>query len=202
MSHLWLVVGLGNPGPRYEFTRHNVGFLSLDFFARSLLNSPSENQIGDSGPLAWKEEHGALCCRLRLGSSSLLLAKPITFMNLSGRSVQELMQFYKISMDYLLVVHDDIDQAFGKMKFHKNRGHGGHNGVRSISESLGSSNYVRLKLGIGRPANPEESVAAFVLNTFTREEEKTLADFLNTAGDGIETFILRGLNDASTKFNG
>ncbi|MEN0057370.1 MAG: aminoacyl-tRNA hydrolase, partial [Bdellovibrio sp.] len=123
-------------------------------------------------------------------------------MNLSGESVQPLMGFYKIPMEHLIVIHDDIDQAFAQMKIHKNRGHGGHNGIKSISGLLGTADYLRLKLGVGRPANPNIPVADYVLGKFTKEEMATLPDFLNKSCDAIESLITEGVQKASTRFNG
>lgn len=185
---MWLVVGLGNPGAQYALTRHNIGFIALDFWAESL-KAP-----------AWANEHKALTSKFKLDSEQVLLAKPQTFMNLSGEAVQALMAFYKISLDHLIVVQDDIDQAFLQMRFHKNRGHGGHNGIRSISGLIGPD-YIRLKLGVGRPENPQMQVADYVLQKFTAEEQSPLADYLHRAGDALESLIFEGLSKASTKFN-
>jgi PTH1 family peptidyl-tRNA hydrolase len=186
---MWLIVGLGNPGTQYTLTRHNIGFLSLDLLAEGL-RAP-----------AWSTEHKALTCKFKLEQEQVLLAKPQTYMNLSGESVQALMAFYKIQLDHLVVVHDDIDQPFGSLRFHKNRGHGGHNGIRSISGLLGPD-YIRLKLGVGRPENPQMQVADYVLQKFSSEEQSALPDFLNKSGDAIESLIFEGLGKASTKFNG
>ena len=189
---MWLIVGLGNPGNKYTFTRHNVGFLAVDLFAQSC--------NGGNAPV-WKDEHKAQVCKLKIEDQPIVIAKPQTFMNLSGESVQSLMNFYKIDQEHLIVVQDDIDQGFGSMRFHKNRGHGGHNGIRSISGLLGSADYVRLKLGVGRPAHPEMEVADYVLAKFSSEEQSQLTEFLNKAGDAIESLIFDGLSKASTKYN-
>lgn len=185
---MWLIVGLGNPGPQYALTRHNIGFLSLDLWAEGL-KAPN-----------WQSEYKALTCKFKIEQEQVLLAKPQTFMNLSGESVQAMMAFYKIQLDHLVVLQDDIDQPFGSMRFHKNRGHGGHNGIRSISGLVGPD-YVRLKLGVGRPENPQMQVADYVLQKFSSEEQKALPDFLNKSGDAIESLIFDGLSKASTLFN-
>ncbi len=197
---MWLIVGLGNPGPKYALTRHNIGFLAVDVFAQSLVSGNSASGMA-AGQLPWKEEHKAHCCKLKIEDTPVILAKPMTFMNKSGESVQSLLQFYKINRENLLVVQDDIDQSFGNMRFHKNRGHGGHNGIRSISELLGTQDYTRLKLGVGRPTHPEMEVADYVLGKFSSEEQAELATVLNKAGDAIESLVFDGLNKASTKFN-
>lgn len=191
---MWLIVGLGNPGTQYALTRHNIGFLCLDLLEKGL-----------SGP-GWSNEHKAQISRIKWTSASgkteqAILAKPQTYMNRSGESVQAIMHFYKIPQENVIVVQDDIDQNFGSMKFHKNRGHGGHNGIRNISELLGNADYVRLKLGVGRPPHPEMQVADYVLQKFSPEEQNQLTDFLNKAGDGIETVVFEGLGKASTLFN-
>lgn len=183
-----LIVGLGNPGPKYALTRHNIGFMAVDLFA-----------IGAGSP-PWKEEHKAHTCKFLMDDHQIMLAKPMTFMNLSGQSVQALMTFYKIPRENLVVVQDDIDQAFGGIRFHKNRGHGGHNGIRNISELIGPD-YIRLKLGVGRPSHPEMNVADYVLQKFSDEEQSKIPDFLNKAGDALESVVFEGLSKASTKFN-
>ena len=184
-----LIVGLGNPGAKYLMTRHNIGFLALDVFAKSIGSPPS------------REEHQAVTSKFQFEGHQVLLAKPKTFMNLSGESVQALMHFYKIEIQNLLVVHDDIDQAFGGIKFHKNRGTGGHNGIKSITEMLGTQDYARLKLGVGRPVHPGQEVASYVLENFGAGEQPDLADFLNAAADGVESFILNGLERSADRFN-
>lgn len=184
-----LIVGLGNPGPKYALTRHNIGFMAVDLFAASAGNPP------------WHEEHKAHTCRFKMDGVEVLLAKPMTFMNLSGQSVQSLMAFYKIPLENLVVVHDEIDIPFGSMRFQKNRGHGGHNGIRNIHELLGTPDYTRLKLGVSRPPHPEMKVPDYVLQKFSEQEQQQLPDFLNKAGDALETIIFEGLSKASTKFN-
>jgi len=184
-----LIVGLGNPGPKYALTRHNVGFMAVDLFAMSANNPP------------WKEEHSAHTCKFKMDDVEIMLAKPMTFMNKSGESVQALMAFYKIPLENILVIHDEVDQVYGAMKFNKNRGHGGHNGVRSISELVGQD-YSRLRLGVGRPPHPEMQVADFVLQKFSADEQQKMPEFLNKAGDAIESFIFDGIQKASTQFNG
>ncbi|GIL16999.1 MAG: peptidyl-tRNA hydrolase [Oligoflexia bacterium] len=186
---MWLIVGLGNPGPKYALTRHNIGFQCLDLYSQSINNPP------------WNEEHKAHICKVKINDIPVIFAKPMTYMNKSGESVQALLHYYKISLENLIVVHDELDQPFGKMKIQKNRGHGGHNGIRSISELLGTQDYIRLKLGIGRPPHPNMEVADYVLQKFSQEEQSQLADFLNKGGDALEAIIFDGLQKASTKFN-
>ncbi|MBC7420028.1 MAG: aminoacyl-tRNA hydrolase [Bdellovibrio sp.] len=190
---MWLVVGLGNPGGKYAMTRHNVGFMVMDAWMNAI-------KAGN-----YRDEHKAETKKFKLEvdgkSEEILVVKPQTFMNLSGQSVQALMAFYKIPLTNLLVVHDDIDQPLGSMKFQKNRGHGGQNGVKNISELLGMD-YTRLKIGVGRPENPGFDIADYVLSAFSKEEDKVLKPIVEKAIDGIECFIFKGLNQASTDFNG
>ncbi|QDK38497.1 aminoacyl-tRNA hydrolase [Bdellovibrio sp. NC01] len=186
---MWLIVGLGNPGNEYKFTRHNIGFMAVDYFLQGVGNPRQQNKFkAEIAEVEWK-------------GHKLLFCKPQTYMNLSGESVTAIMGFYKIPMDHMIVIHDDIDQPFNQMKIHKNRGHGGHNGIRSISGLLGSADYARLKLGVGRPDNPNYPVADYVLGKFTKEESDKLPEFLNKGCDALEAIILDGIQKASTKFN-
>jgi PTH1 family peptidyl-tRNA hydrolase len=186
---MWLITGLGNPGTKYALTRHNIGFMAIDLLHRSL---------GAPNP---KSDFKALVNKFRWEGEEIVTCMPQTFMNLSGESVQPLLEFYKIPLENLVVIQDDIDQPFGQMRFHKNRGHGGHNGIRDISLKLGTMDYIRLKLGVGRSANPNVNVADHVLQKFSDEEMTALPDFLNRAGDAIEALVTQGLARASEKFN-
>lgn len=186
---MWLIVGLGNPGNEYKFTRHNIGFMAVDYFLQGLGNPISKNQFK------------AEVFQTKLQDHQLLFCKPQTFMNLSGESVQPLLGYYKIPLDHLIVIHDEVDQPFGKMKIQKNRGHGGHNGIKSVSGLLGSSDYIRVRLGVGRPANPHIPVPDHVLGRFNKEEESQMPEFLNRCGDALESILLDGVQKASTKFN-
>lgn len=195
-----LIVGLGNPGPKYALTRHNIGFLAVDAF----------NEVhGDAS--AWRSEHKAVVKKIRFGAEQTLLSKPQTFMNLSGQSVVALMNFYQIERKDILIVQDDVDQKFGAVKFQSKRGHGGHNGIRNITELLGTDDYARLKLGVGRPprfvdddghvTRPAMDTADWVLQNFAQEEVKLLPDFIEKACQAIEGFIKNGLEMASNQFN-
>lgn len=187
---MFLIVGLGNPGSKYAMNRHNIGFMACDYWLKSLNGSD------------YREEHKALTKKFKMNEHDILLAKPQTYMNKSGESVVSLLNFYKIPKENMLVIHDDIDQAFGSMKLHFNRGHGGQNGVRNITELLGHSEYARLKLGVGRPTHPGYDIGDYVLGNFPPEEAAVLNQYLEKASDAIESFIFEGLNKASTKFNG
>jgi len=187
---MWLVAGLGNPGSKYLFTRHNVGFMVLDNFLAG---------VGD--PIA-KEQFQAVTTKFKMENQDIVFAKPQVFMNKSGESVRPILDFYKIDISQLIVVHDDIDQPFGQIKVQKNRGHGGHNGVRSISETLGVQDYIRLKIGVGRPPHPKMDVADYVLSRFSPEEQTRLPEFLNIASDALESLIFDGYEKAATQFSG
>lgn len=186
---MWMIVGLGNPGKQYEQTRHNIGFLVGDEMARS-----------KKGSFA-KEEFKAQTMTFTVDNLKVLFVRPQTFMNLSGESVQPLMNFYKVELEHLIVIHDEVDIPFGKMKIQKNRGHGGHNGVRSISQLLGSADYTRIRMGVGRPPHPEMSAADWVLSKFSGDEMKLLPDFLDLACRASESIIVDGHSKAATKFN-
>ena len=186
---MYLIVGLGNPGSKYALTRHNIGFMAADLFAISAGNPP------------WKEEFHAHTCKFKMDGEDILIAKPMTFMNKSGESVQALMSFYKINLENLIVAHDEIDIPFSEIRIHKNRSPGGHNGIKSVSQLIGTQDYVRLRLGVGRPPHPEMDIADFVLQKFSSEEQAKLTDFLNKAGDALEAIVFDGLSKASSKFN-
>lgn len=186
---MWIVVGLGNPGPKYAMNRHNVGFLALDAYCASV----------GGGAAKWRDEKQALVTRLKMNDQDVLFVKPQTYMNNSGEPTQALMHFYKIPVERLIVLHDEIDIGFGAIKIQKNRGPGGHNGLKSINEKLGTQDYVRVKLGVGRPPHPGMDVAAHVLQDFSSLEQKHLHDFLEVGGDAIETLIFEGYDKAATK---
>ncbi|NCN40690.1 aminoacyl-tRNA hydrolase [bacterium] len=186
-----LIVGLGNPGSKYALNRHNIGFMALDAFAIGA--GVTESQ--------WKNEHKALTFKMRLGSESFLLSKPQTFMNLSGESVAPLMNYYNITLDELLIVHDEVDLPYGKMKFQRRRSPGGNNGIKSTHQHLGTDDYCRLRVGVGRPSNSKMSVADWVLQDFSKEEMKLMPDYLEVIGDAIESFVTMGFEKSATAFN-
>jgi PTH1 family peptidyl-tRNA hydrolase len=185
---LSVVVGLGNPGQRYARTRHNVGFLVVDALAARL------------GVNQWRERFDAQSVLAEAGQTRLVLAKPMTFMNQSGRAVRQLVAWYRVSIDRLLVVHDDVDLPFGTLRVRLGGGSGGHHGVESIIAALGTSRFARLRLGIGRPSDGRD-VTAYVLSRFRSEEEALLADILETAADAALTWCLEGIVAAMNRFN-
>lgn len=186
---MWLIVGLGNPGPQYKFNRHNIGFMAVDSF------------IGSEKTGAFRSEFKSEFIKLKSNNEEILLMKPQTFMNLSGDSVQAAVSFYKVPLDKIIVIHDELDQPFGKIKVQKARGHGGHNGVRDITAKLGSNDYIRLRLGIGRSPNPNISVSDHVLSNFAKDELKTLEDLLIQSTLALESIIIDGYAKAANKYN-
>ena len=182
-----LIVGLGNPGSKYTWTRHNAGFMVLDTLSRA-------NGI----PVARKSFSG-LTGEGTLHGERLILLKPQTFMNLSGRSVLEAMQFYKLANSDLLVIHDDLDIPFGKVKLKEGGGHGGHNGLRSLQQHLGGGQFARLRVGVGRPIHGD--AADYVLSPFSKEELAELPRLLDELSRLVELVISEGLPKAMSLFN-
>ncbi|MGO4916653.1 aminoacyl-tRNA hydrolase [Pseudogemmobacter sp. W21_MBD1_M6] len=165
-----LIVGLGNPGAKYARNRHNIGFMAVDRIAE------------DHGFSPWKSKFQGQLSEGNLGGEKVILLKPETFMNLSGQSVGEAMRFYKLSPADLIVFHDELDLAPGKLKAKQGGGHAGHNGLRSIHAHVGDT-YARVRLGIGHPGH-KDKVAAYVLNDFAKADQDWLDDILRGISDG------------------
>jgi len=178
-----LVVGLGNPGPEYGLTRHNAGFLTVDLLAENLQAN------------YWKDEAGAKVALVRFGDGDLALAKPLTFMNVSGRSVKRLVDAYEVPVAELIVVHDDIDIPAGVVRAKNGGGHGGHNGLRSISKSVGTRDYLRVRVGIGRPPGRMDP-ADYVLHDFSGTERSEVPLLISDAADAVELLVADGLTAA------
>ncbi|MCX2726109.1 aminoacyl-tRNA hydrolase [Thermomicrobium sp. 4228-Ro] len=185
----WLVVGLGNPGPRYARTRHNIGFWVVDRLAVRC-HAPRFEQRFD-GEFAVVSE----------GERSLLLLKPLTYMNLSGRSVRQAVQWYKIPLDRLLVVHDDMDLPLGTLRFRFGGSAAGHHGVESVIAELGSDRFGRLRVGIGRPPSPEAG-RAYVLEPFTPAERPLAERVADIAAEAVVVWYRDGMTAAMNRFNG
>ena len=183
----FLVVGLGNPGDKYLLTRHNVGFLTVDWIHNHKVDTP------------FKKEKTSLTSKFKTQGLTIILTKPQTYMNLSGSAVQSLMTFYKIPKDHLLVVQDDVDMPFGALRFSHNRSSGGHNGIKDIHAQVGPE-YARLKVGIYSEMG-QTPMDKFVLMNFKESEQKLLPELLNTLEDAIFSFILEGLKKAANSFN-
>jgi peptidyl-tRNA hydrolase, PTH1 family len=185
----YLVVGLGNPGREYRFNRHNVGFMAIDTVSH-----------------AWRVELNrvqakALVCPTNFGGRRVILAKPQTFMNLSGQSVSALLHFYKVPLDNLLVVHDDLDLPVGTLRIRPGGGSAGQKGLGSTIEKLGTEAFPRLRIGIGRPPGRMDS-AAYVLEDFPKSEQETVLQVLDRARQAVEMFISEGIVTAMNTFNG
>jgi len=182
-----IIAGLGNPGPKYQWTRHNAGFLFLDRVARL------------EGFSIVRKQFGGLTAEWERKGKRLVLLKPQTFMNLSGRSVMPAPQFYKVKPEQLIVVHDEIDLPLGTARLKQGGGHGGQNGVRSIMEQLGRGDFLRLRLGIGRPLQGE--VTNYVLGNFAPPEMDLFARVLDGALDMLELALDEGVPKAMSLFN-
>ena len=184
-----LIVGLGNPGPEHAGDRHNIGYRIADRFA-------SAHELRFT-----KRQNDALVARGSIGDTRVIVAKPQAFMNLSGRSVQPLAKFYKVPLDRILVVFDDLDLTFGTIRLREKGGAGGHHGMKSIIDRLGSGDFPRLRVGIGRPPGQMDP-AAFVLRDFDADEEAELDAIIDQAVRALDTFIAGGIEAAMNKHNG
>jgi PTH1 family peptidyl-tRNA hydrolase len=182
-----VIAGLGNPGPKYQWTRHNAGFLFLDRIAQ--LEGLSIN----------RKQFGGLTAEWERKGKRLILLKPQTFMNLSGRSIMPALQFYKLKPEQLIVVHDEIDLPLGAARLKQGGGHGGQNGLRSIMEQLGRGDFLRLRLGIGRPVHGE--VTDYVLGNFSPHDMEIVARVLDGALDMLELALDEGVPKAMSLFN-
>ncbi len=184
-----LILGLGNPGRGYHWTRHNVGFLLLDALAQK------------HGIEVSRRGMKSLYGRGRIGTEEVILAKPQTFMNLSGEAAQRLLQFFKIPPENMIVLHDDLDLPPGKPRIRVRGGHGGHKGIRSIVEALGSDGFVRFKMGIGRPPRPGQDPADFVLEPLASGEREDFQKGIEENLESLEVLILEGPQAAMNRFH-
>lgn len=182
-----LVVGLGNPGPEYDGTRHNVGFELV-------------NRLAAERDLKWKRDR-KFRSKIASANASLVLTKPLTYMNLSGNAVARLQRFHKLDPDQILVVYDDVDLPIGRIRFRPEGSAGGHNGIKSLIEYLGTKEFPRLKIGIGSAGGRGEMVG-HVLGKFSQEEREELEKVLAIAQDGVNCALSAGLNRAMNQFNG
>ncbi len=189
-----IVVGLGNPGSRYEKTRHNIGFSVVDLIAERWGRPVFRDKF---------RSHLALCeLPGSAGPEKTYLLKPQTFMNRSGDAVQPAAQFFKLTLDEVLIVHDELDLPLGRLQLKKGGGSGGHNGLKSLSERLGSPDYLRLRLGIGRPPSDfRGSPADFVLGAFTPQEATLVFDLVVLAANAVELLVREGLSRAMNEIN-
>ena len=184
-----VIVGLGNPGREYHWTRHNLGFLLLDELAR-------EHQIS-LGRRGLKSVYG----RGRIAGAEVILAKPQTFMNLSGEAVQRLLHFFKVPAENLIVLQDDLDLPWGKIRIRVGGSSGGHRGIQSIQEAIGSEAFIRFKFGIGRPAYPDRDPADYVLDPLQEDERSDLRAVLKRGAEAVEMLLSRGPQEAMNRFH-
>jgi len=187
-SNLWLVVGLGNPGPGYAGNRHNVGQMVVSELA-SRMSASFKSGRGN-----------ALVADGRLGDARLVLAKPLSFMNLSGGPTSSLLKYFKLDASRLIVVHDELDIPFDTLRLKFGGGNGGHNGIRDITSALGTPDYVRVRVGIGRPPGRQDA-ASFVLKDFSGDERALLPNLVSDAADAVEQIATAGLTAAQLKFH-
>lgn len=183
------IVGLGNPGPQYAKTRHNVGFMALDELARrhgiSFNQNKCKSVIGEGN----------------IGGTKVVLIKPMTFMNLSGEAVRAYMDYYKVALEDMIVVYDDLDTEVGKIRLRYQGSAGGHNGIKSLIQHTGTQSFNRVRMGISRP-EPGYAIIDYVLGTFPRKESERLADMIGSTCDALEFSLDHTFEQTMAKFNG
>ncbi len=184
-----LIAGLGNPGDRYKFTRHNMGFLVVDHLAASC-----EIDLG-------LKKFDACYGRGNIESTPVLLAEPQTFMNLSGFAIQRLIDYFKIEIKELIVIHDDLDLPFGTIRLKYGGGHGGHKGLMSIIQQTGSRDFTRVRMGIGKPAH-KGMIDNYVLQIFSKEEVADLPDIVEQSARAIKELLSSGIQAAMNQYHG
>ena len=189
-SENWLIVGLGNPGKEYERTRHNAGFRAIDVLADSL------------GCKIDKGKFQGLYGQCNYNGIKLYLLKPLTYMNLSGRSVLQLSAYFNIPPQRIIVMFDDISLPPGRLRIRAEGSAGGHNGIKSIIQEIGSQSFPRVKIGVGAKPNPDYDLADWVLSSFSAQEEKALEPALTRAADAALCILERGTTEAANRYNG
>ena len=189
-SDTWLIVGLGNPGKEYEKTRHNCGFRALDVLVQKLSCKVDKGKFQ------------GLYGQTTYNGVKLLLLKPLTYMNLSGRSVLQLSAYFHVPPEKIIVLFDDISLEPGRLRIRADGSAGGHNGIKSIITEVGSQNFPRIKIGVGGKAHPEQDLADHVLSGFSAQEEKALTSALERAADAALCIIDRGVPEAANRYNG
>ena len=185
----WLIVGLGNPGGQYDNTRHNAGFAVADELARR------------GGFPIQRVKFKALTNAAAIGGQGALVMKPTTYMNLSGEAVGEAARFYKLSPDHVLVISDDVDLPLGKLRLRTGGSAGGHNGLKSIIQHLGSDQFPRLKVGVGGKPHPDYDLADWVLGKLQGEDKKVMDEAVKRAADAVECFLKDGPQKAMNQYN-
>ncbi len=183
-----LVVGLGNPGKRYDGTRHNVGYAVIDLLAAG------------PGVGGFQDRFDAQVTEFQDGDQKVLLQKPETFMNLSGRSVRQAVDFYQLPLTDVLIVCDDFNLPLGKLRFRSKGTHGGHNGLRDIQNHLGTTEYARLRIGVDSP--PEDEAVDFVLGRFRPSEKPVMREAISRAAEGVLLWVRQGIGPCMNQYNG
>ena len=186
----WLLVFLGNPGPRYDHTRHNAGFLACDALAQRL------------GVSVRRARFKALTATAEIGGQKVLLMKPQTYMNLSGEAVRQAARFYKVPADHVLVVSDEISLPLGRLRVRPKGSAGGHNGLKDIIARLGTEEFPRIRIGVGAPPHPDYDMADWVLAVPRNEDAVVYSDAVQRAAEAVECFILRGPESAMNLYKG
>jgi len=190
-DEVWLVVGLGNPGPAYAGHRHNIGYLVNDELARRLGGTWKSHKTGRADVVEG---------RLRMGGPRLVLGRPRTYMNETGGPVKALATFYKVQPDHIVVIHDELDIPFDTMRVKLGGGDNGHNGLKSLRASFGTGDFYRVRVGIGRPPGRQD-VADFVLTNYSPAERKVLQFGVDAAADAVESLVEDGLEKTQQRFN-
>jgi PTH1 family peptidyl-tRNA hydrolase len=193
MGERWIVAGLGNPGPEYAGTRHNAGHMVVGLLAE---------RMGAPFKTGHSKAHRTRCdiAEGRISGQPVTLARPQSYMNLSGGPVSALMKFYKLTPERLVVIHDELDISFGEVRLKLGGGDNGHNGLRSITSALGTRDYYRVRFGIGRPPGRMDP-AAYVLKDFAAPERKELPFLIDRCADAAEALVTKGLADAQNAFH-
>ena len=185
----WIVVFLGNPGPKYAGTRHNAGFMTADECEK------------DTGERIIRARFQALTAQTKVGGQTVLLMKPQTFMNLSGDAVIQAVHFYKTPPERVLVVSDDVSLPLGKLRIRTKGSAGGHNGLKSIIARLGTDAFPRVKIGVGAPPHPEYDMADWVLGSFKNQDAEDMAEAARRAWEAVKSYVTDGPERAMSKFN-
>lgn len=185
----WIVAFLGNPGPKYNGTRHNAGFMAADAMAKEL--NVSINKL----------RFNSLTGEARVGGEKLLLMKPQTYMNLSGEAVAKAAKFYKIPPEHVIVVSDEVSLPIGKLRIRKSGSAGGHNGLKSIIACLGTDDFPRIRMGVGAPPHPDYDMADWVLSGFKNQDAEDMARLAERVSAAVQSYIVDGAERAMNKFN-
>ncbi|WP_091664026.1 aminoacyl-tRNA hydrolase [Alteribacillus iranensis] len=182
-----VIAGLGNPGKKYEKTRHNVGFEAVDQLASHLQAS-------------WKQNNNSMIIETRINNEKLILIKPLTYMNLSGEAIRPLLSYYNVDAEDLLVMYDDLDLEPGRLRLRLKGGHGGHNGIRSIIDQIGTKEFKRIRIGVGRPSEGK-SVVTHVLGTFPPKERSLVEKAIDLAAEAAGEWLYKPFDEVMNQFN-